>query len=90
MSRGVKDRFGKIMMSTNEEKCVLIAVPMLLEAPESDAEQMTCVVIDPTSPASNVFAIFVSNEPFLTLAHIFPQPVSSTARCDRSSWVILH
>ena len=93
MRRGVKDRFGKIttiMMSTNEEECVLIAVPMLLEAPESDAEQMTCVVIDPTSPASNVFAIFVSNEPFLTLAHIFPKPLSSPACCDRSSWVILH
>ena len=57
MRMGVRDRFGKIttiMMSTNEEECVLI--PMLLEAPESDAKLMTCVVIDPTSPASNILS----------------------------------
>ena len=90
---GESDQFGKIttiMMSTDEEECVLIAVPMLLKAPESDFEPNTCIEFDPIGSIPQVYAIFVSKAPLLTLAHIFPQPRSSRTPGDGSAWVILH
>ena len=95
MRRGEVDRFGRIttiLMSQDEERCVLIGVPMLLKAPESDYELSTCIALDPTSTISNVFAIFVSEEPALSLAHIFPKPraLSSSGPWKITSWVILH
>ena len=88
MRRGESDRFGRIttiLMSQDEEQCVLLALPMLLKAPESDFESNTCLSLDPTSPTSKVFAIFVSDEPAMSVAHIFPKPHTSS-----TSWVILH